>query len=129
MYFPSDLEKVALWFDWILLGPRDQNGFFTPLLLCTLNVGDKITAVFLLDAMCWMWGLDSTPKKYLVWYLLQSRRDKWNRIPALKELMVFFCVYWSSNQEFGTFIGNKRKSFSKAFIWQLRASVVACSCL
>lgn len=33
MYLTSGLKKMALGFDWILLGPRDKNGFFSLLLL------------------------------------------------------------------------------------------------
>lgn len=48
------------------------------------------TVVFVLVAICSLWGLDSAQKS--IYYDIYDSEKEQNMIPALKEFMGFFCV-------------------------------------
>lgn len=54
---------------------------------------------------------------------MQEGNDEWNRIPALRELVVF-SVHWSRNQESSTLHGKQRKESFRGF--RLTAEIVCC---
>lgn len=114
-------DGFMIWVDFV--GPKDRSIWILQSFLTQmLNVGEKIIANFVLDVMSWVWGLD-LQSKTLSWYLLQERKDEWNRIPALRELVVF-SVHWSWNQESGTLHGKQRKESFRVF--HLTAEVICC---